>query len=196
MDWYQRKLPSIVFYCSVFGLAFLTLAVWRLVSGDVIQGLIWGGGCGAMVSVLSKLPPLTAFGELSVAVRNIVSRIGKGLLATIVGAGLLASGYVSLPLPPGTAGKDGATRATFGDVIEQCGRTRARPEPRAEGISAPPGTRETARPAEARSGAPRCATGDVFLLLALAIVLGFSERALPSFEDKIFPTGQDQKKKS
>ena len=177
--------------------ATLALAFNRFVAEDVIYGFVLAGFSGALLSVISKLPPLSAYGALSDARRRIVSRIATGLLAAVVGAGVFASGIVTLQLPlPGSV-------ATGADLFERCGKTRAaKPPESAKNPSTTATTSTSEVPSKSRvslsptSGnaakeGPRCTTGNIFLLMGLAIVLGFAERALPSFADKLLPGGKD-----
>jgi hypothetical protein len=129
----------------------LIAAINRLVTGDVILGMVGAGVCGALVSVISKMPAMLADAENASYVRRIIMRVGTGVAAASIGTGLLASGILTITLPTGR----------LADFIEGCGRG----------------------PDLARA----CSTGARLLLLGIGMVLGFSERALTSLEDRVLP---------
>jgi len=156
VDWFADFMQTTAIYLLAAEFLTLAFAVYRFVSGDVILGFIAAGACGALVSVISKMPPLIADAESSAYMRRVLMRIGTGLAAAIIGGGFLASGVVTITLPGGTS------RIT--DLLEQCGKPS------------------------------HCTTGAFLLLIALGLVLGFSERALTSFEDRIFPAGRVEAK--
>ena len=110
-----------------------------------------------------------------------------GSAAVLIGGGFLASGIVTVTLPN--------SKVTLTETIEVCGRDASRQECREPGWFDWALAKLTGRPAkpdescapnvEAKPG-PRCTTSGFLLLLALGLILGFSERALTSFEDKVF----------
>jgi hypothetical protein len=181
-----------------FGVAALATLLWslhRFMHGDVIYGFMLGGVTGASLSVISQLPPVSTYGRLAASILNIFSRVGAGLVATAIGLGFLSMGIVSitLPLPNG--------ETSLSKIIERCGTgalplaqvkeraltTTGTPKVMASGESkalAPPEAKRVAVP----DSEGRCTTGNIFVLLGLALLLGFSERALPSFEGKLFPS--------
>jgi len=152
-------------------LALLTLlwSVRRLVAGDVIYGFLLSGFTGACLSVISRLPPIATYEKISAEILSIVSRLDAGLVATIVGGGFLAMSIVSINLPA----ESGATKPrTLMTVAEVCGKG-----------TLPAGFTSTAAKQDTED---HCKAGYIFLLLGIALLLGFSERALPSFEGKLF----------
>ncbi len=90
----------------------------------------------------------------------------------MIGAGLLATGVVTITLPEGT---------TIDQMFEAYGTQTASAVPAAPAIETPgpaPSPAATAQP---------CRNGDVFILVGIVMLFGLSERALTSFEDRIFP---------
>lgn len=158
VDWHAAYMERMAWFLIAFEIAFLAFTIWRFVSGDVILGCIGAGVCGALVSVISKMPPLMADAESDAYLRRILMRVGTGIAAAIIGTGFLASGVVTITIP--------TSKVTMTEMLEQCGKD--------------------VRAAEAQPG-PRCGTSALLLLLALGVVLGFSERALTSFEERVFP---------
>jgi hypothetical protein len=115
------------------------------VSPLLIVGLLCAGAAGSCVSVVSKMPALDVSlkGEPDAYQRRVLSRIGVGVIASLVGSGLLAWLPVS------------AQNQTFADALTACASGRA--------------------------------TGTILLtVVAFPMILGFSERALASFEQRVF----------
>jgi hypothetical protein len=75
-------------------------------------GILLAGAAGSCVSVMAKMPVLEIglSGELESYERRILSRIGAGIIASLIGSGLLGWGVVSIAIQ----GK------TFADVINEC----------------------------------------------------------------------------
>ena len=169
----------------------LVVTLNRFLYGDVILGFLGAGVCGALVSVISKMPPLVADAEWDAYFRRILMRVGTGVAAVLIGGGFLASGIVTVTLPN--------SRVTVSDLVELCGKETCRSEACrlnaaetgwwqwiAAKLKRQPLPVEEARVAGTPPAA-RCTTGGVLLLLGLGLLLGFSERALTSLEDKVFP---------
>lgn len=113
VDWYAAFMEKVAWTLLILEGLTLALALNRFISGDVLIGFIAAGACGALVSVISKMPPLMADAESDAYVRRIIMRVGTGLVAAVIGGGFLASGILTISLPAG--------RLT--DIMEQCGRT-------------------------------------------------------------------------
>lgn len=153
--------------------AFVTGSVFLLHDGHVYSGIFCAGTAGALLSVLAKLPPVLSSGAANAYFYRIVGRVSIGIAASMIGMGLLASDLLSLQLPDhGSIAKmlDGK------DLL--CGTIDSTPA--APGAAALPST---------------CAPNDhrfsrraVLLLMAIAMLFGFSERALSTFENKILPS--------
>jgi len=196
VDWYASEyMPklNVVFLWLIT--ASVTLAVSRLVNQDVILGILFGGVSGALVSVVTRLPKFSIYGELSPALLGVFSRIATGLAATVIGIAFLASGIMTISITQtGSPGTE-PTIAPLSRIIEVCGRPKAAtPVAQRAGIvaTAHAATADSAdTPArgstEKKPNPVTCGTGSLFLLLGIAMLLGFSERALPSFEEKLFP---------
>ena len=112
-------------------------------------GFLFAGVAGSCVSVLAKMPLLevSLSGELDSYKRRILSRIGAGVLGSLIGSGLLGWGFLSLSIHG----------QTFADVLDACSTSPA-----------------------------SCTARQTLILLAVPMLFGFSERALTSFEQKIF----------
>jgi hypothetical protein len=161
-------LAILLFAVTVAGAAFR--------EGHLLTSFALAGVGGAALSVLSRLPPLAAYGEATQYLFRIVSRVGTGFAASLIGAGLLATGIISINLPEA---------GSFDGMVAECSafppsRPRTAPLPPVEGKPLPAAT----------EGAPKpCGTTHVLIFLAIAMILGFSERALATFEDRVFPSG-------
>ena len=172
-------------------LATLFISINRFVAGDVIFGFVVAGFSGALTSVMLKFPPVSGYGVLSDARRRILGRIATGLLAAVVGVGVVASGIVAVQIP-----LLGST-ATVADIIERCGKSRTTKSPEAQTSASTPSTTSTSQVSDSVTAgdtakrAASCTTGNIFLLMGLAIVLGFAERGLPTFADKLLPGAKD-----
>lgn len=153
-------------------LGFLTGAVFLLHYGHVYSGVFCAGASGALLSVLAKLPPVLSFGSANAYFYRIVGRIAVGIAASMIGMGLLASDLISLQL------SDHLTIAKMLDGKDLlCGTI----DTTAAGANA------AARPATCTPDDQRLSRRAVLLLLAIAMLFGFSERALSTFEDRVLP---------
>jgi hypothetical protein len=100
-------LPTIVLllgaiYSLRFRPEFLPLAV----------SILLAGAAGSCVSVLTKMPVLevSLSGELDAYERRILSRVGVGVIASLIGSGLLGWGLISFSI----------RGQTFTDVLSAC----------------------------------------------------------------------------
>jgi hypothetical protein len=136
-------------------LASIALAVVSLyyashISILMLAGLSFAGAAGSSVSVMAKMPALDASlaGELDAYSRRVFTRIAVGIVASLIGCGLMGWGVLPISMQ----------NQTFADALNACV------------ASAPtPGT-----------------SIRILIVLAVAMLLGFSERALTSFERRIF----------
>jgi hypothetical protein len=85
----------------------------------MIAGFVFSGAVGACASVFSKMPLLavSSSGELESYVARILGRVSVGVVASIIGSGLLGWGVVSIKI--GTE--------TFNDAIASCCKTSSTP---------------------------------------------------------------------
>jgi hypothetical protein len=115
----------------------------------VFSALLLAGATGSCISVMAKMPALDASlsGELDAYRRRVLTRIGVGITASIIGCGLL--GWGVLPISIQTQ--------TFSDALNVC--------------SAP--------------SSPCAAIIKALIVITVPMLLGFSERALASFENRI-----------
>jgi hypothetical protein len=119
--------------------------------------MLFAGAAGSCVSVMAKMPLLevSLSGELESYERRIVSRIGVGMVASLIGCGLLGWGVISISVQG----------QTFADVLTACS-----------------------------TSSPTSCTGlRTLIVLAVPMLFGFSERALASFEQKVFGSPSNQK---
>jgi len=118
--------------------------------------ILLAGAAGSCVSVMTKLPVLDVglSGELDSYERRILGRVAVGVIASLIGCGLLGWGIVPLSIQG----------QTFTDVLSACSTTP-------------------------------CTGPPSLLILAVPMLFGFSERALTSFERKVFGTfGQESRR--
>jgi len=144
MDRYTRWL------FGAMGLALALAIVGIRYTPTLIPALLMGGIAGSCCSIMAKMPTLdvSLSGELEAYKRRILSRVGVGAAASLIGSAFLEWGI----LPISVQGK------AFPDVFDACASTT---------------------PAA-------CTNADNLILLGLLVLIGFSERALTSFERKIF----------
>ena len=119
----------------------------------LIVGLLCAGAAGSCVSVAAKMPALDVSlkGELDAYQRRVLGRIGVGVIASLIGSGLLAWLPVSVQ------------NQTFADALTATATGKA--------------------------------TGTTMLtVVAFPMILGFSERALTSFEQRVFGSSNKSRK--
>jgi hypothetical protein len=99
---------------------------------------------------MSKMPLLevSLSGELDAYGRRILSRVGTGVGASVIGCALLGWGILPISVQ----------NQTFADLLNAC----------------------TASPA------PSCSALKTVILLGIPMLFGFSERALTSFDQRVF----------
>jgi hypothetical protein len=209
VDRYNEKMGMLAPRLAIGVIATLAGAVVLLRFRWVVFALLVAGACGAMVSILARLPLLLPYGEATVFTRGIYRRVSVGLAGSAIGCGLLAAGIVNVGLP--------SNGGNFMSVVERCGRsesagvgsgttpanagagenaahsvsTTTRPdlEAAADGPPTPKPDAEKPQsgPPADRSTPSPCTPANQLLLIALAMLFGFSERALTSFEERILP---------
>jgi hypothetical protein len=148
----MRSYTRLLFWTTI---SLLLAAVFALhfaphFSPLLIVGLLFAGAAGSGVSVMAKMPALdvSLSGELDAYGRRILSRIAVGIIASLIGCGLLTWGVLPISIQ----------NQTFKDAVEACAAPHA--------LSS--------------AGIP------LLIALSLAMLLGFSERALASFEQRVF----------
>jgi len=142
-------------WLAVPSIVLLLLAIAALhfpVTVPLALPVLFAGAAGSCVSVMAKMPVLEVglSGELESYERRILSRIGVGVAASIIGCGWLGWGIISFSIQG----------QTFADVLNACS-------------TSPPTS---------------CTGLKTLILLAVPMLFGFSERALTSFEQKVFGT--------
>lgn len=164
IDDYEDSMRGYRFWLFLVTLASIVSAVASLSLAAhfpllVFAGLLLAGVAGSSVSVMAKMPALDASlsGELDAYNRRVFTRIGVGVVASLIGCGLMAWGV----LPISMQGQ------TFTDLLNAC-------------VSA---------------SSPERASMQILVVLAVAMLLGFSERTLISFERRIFGEVSIQRRK-
>jgi hypothetical protein len=210
----HRSLTPMVRALGVAGLLSLVAA---LVSGFVLHqhlvAVFSAGFGGTCVSILLKQEPLAVYGDSIKALIWSVGRLLTGVLATVIGMGLLASGLISVGFtvnPTDSSGslvpihvilgaclESGSDKANVASVAATSRSDAATADAGvapldADGsdAGAPAPTAGVLRQAPAPLPCPRraCSNTALLLLLGFAILFGFSERVfariLAQFEDK------------
>jgi hypothetical protein len=174
-DWYTDVHSTSMRLAAAILLALLLLsltsAVILLHFAHPYSGLFCAGAAGAFLSVVAKLPPVMSYGETNAYFHRILSRVGVGIAASMIGSGLLASDIISVRLPD--------EKFTVSQMIDGQDIVTRPGSPRDVALQAP-----VPESPDDRRFPPRV----VLLLVALAMIFGFSERALSTFEDKILPS--------
>ena len=171
---------------AVMGLTLLAaFLLWR---GGVVWGLFTAGVAGACVSVLSKMPSLGTWGEFAAYGRGVLRRVAVGAAASVIGSGLLVSGLLGVSLGDQTI-REIITHCTY-PTSEKAGDREigiggdAESKPGAWGkVKEFVGGLLTELTTPGRQG---CGTSHLLILMAIAMLLGFSERAMASFEETLF----------
>jgi hypothetical protein len=155
IDDYEESMLSYRRWLLFITLASIALAVTSLyfafhLSILILAGLLFAGAAGSSVSVMAKMPALDASleGELDAYGRRVFTRIAVGIVASLIGCGLMAWGALPISMQ----------NQTFTDALSAC-------------VSPAPTSGTSIR---------------ILIVLAVAMLLGFSERALTSFERRIF----------
>jgi hypothetical protein len=120
--------------------------------------LLFAGAAGSCVSVMGKMPALdvSLAGGLDAYGRRVLSRIGIGVMASLIGCALLAWGFFPVSIQ----------NQTFTDALNACTSNTTTQN---IGIKA-------------------------LIVLGVAILLGFSERALTSLEQQMFGKARESTK--
>ena len=190
-DWFFATLRNALGVLFVVFVLSLAGAVGLLFTGDVGSGFILAGLSGAAVSIMLKLPPLSVFGEVASFAVKMVGRGAAGMAAAAIGVGALSVGLVNIPLI------ENGKAVSRSVLINACARADGEAQAPATAASAERGAGPALVPSQggtapAATTAPGCSTVWRLVLLALGMLLGFSERALASFEDAAFGTQSAQ----
>ena len=150
MRLYTHWLFGAIIVLTIAAVFALHYAFWF--SPLLLFGLLFAGAAGSCVSVMSKMPALdvSLAGELDAYGRRISSRVGTGLVASLIGCASLA--WIPLSIQ----------KQTFADAIDAC----------------------TTAPCNTPTAV--CTGLKLLILLGVPMLLGFSERTLMSFEQRVF----------
>jgi hypothetical protein len=151
----------------------LVAAIYLVSSRHVVWGLLAAGACGAFVSVIAKLPTLQISGDSAPYKRGILRRVCTGLVASVIGIGFLVSGILTISFPQSVS---------VPGMVAACANP-ATDGPSGTGPALPSSDLPSTKPIE--SG--ECKTAHVLILVAIVMLFGLSDRALTSFEDRVFP---------
>lgn len=167
ITWYFRQLGgavALLLPLTIFGIA---AAILLGQAGHLTAAFLLAGASGTATSILLKLPPLAVAGETAWFWTRAGSRFAGGLCATAIAYGLLGSGLLGLSLSIAERTMSPA------QLIQACGQPPLKSD------------REPA-PAGAGESQPACPQTGYMLLLSVAMLFGFSERSLGSFEELLF----------
>lgn len=143
---------------------------WRVLA------LVCAAVAGASASVIARLPGLTSYGEWKVNLRAYQARIGTGIVGSLVGIGLLGSGLITITLPGQWKSAD--------LLLDAC--LSAPSTTSVESSAQTPGSEAAAAAPAGSAAAPvPCKGGGLLFVLALTMLLGFSERLLTTLEGKV-----------
>jgi hypothetical protein len=178
-DWYFDRIlwfSKILVITTVSALGFAILAFGY---GFILWGFLAAGLAGTSVSILMKLPPMSVYGETAPLGSQILRRYAAGAVGTAVGVGLLAVGIVNIP---------NFKEATFNQVLSEYEEARVdykegQREVSTNGVSKEAAARAGEKP---DSGRHPMFAAKLFIMLAIGLLLGFSERSLSSYEDQLF----------
>ena len=170
------------FWASVF-LAIIAIAAPAALAlmfgfSPRMLALVLAAIAGATASVIARLPGLTSYGEWEVNLRAYKIRIGTGIVGSLVGIGLLGSGVITITLPKDWKTADALLEACLPRLQAPASVAPIPPTPAPPADSSSP----PATPA-------RCDGGGLLFLLAITMLLGFSERLLTSLEGRVVGAG-------
>ncbi len=176
IDNYNSSMANVTYCLALLIAVSLGSAIWLLSSGFLVLGLLAAGSCGACVSVVSKVPTLTVSGDSAPYLRGIWKRVCTGIAASVIGSGFLVLGLVTIMLPEGGSLKN---------VIEECATPHALQSIKSTAVAT---TESPGLPQIAVAESGGCKQKNVLVLVALVMLFGLSERALTSFEERVFPS--------
>lgn len=171
INWYFRQLSGAVALLLPLTILGIIGAVLLGRAGHLTAAFLLAGASGTATSILLKLPPLAVAGETAWFWTRAGSRFAGGLCATAIAYGLLGSGLLGLSLSVGERSMSPA------QLMQACGTRGQAAAPAKDGEPAPAGAGESQ---------PACPQTGYMLLLSIAMLFGFSERSLGSFEELLF----------
>jgi hypothetical protein len=142
-----------------------------------VLALVLAAIAGATASVIARLPGLTSYGEWVVNLRAYQARIGTGIVGSLVGIGLLGSGLITIALPKDWKSADTLLEACLAHAPSPASVAPTSPAPGPSGAAPAPETKA------------RCDSGGMLFLIAVTMLLGFSERLLTSLEGRVVGSG-------
>lgn len=159
VDDYYSTMKRSAYVLSAAIAILLPVAIFLLHFPEGVHyGLIVASVAGGCVSVIARMPPLTVSSEFEAYRRHIVSRIATGVVASMIGCGLLAWGLVPISIQD----------QTFSDLLNAC----------------------------AAKADTSCTGEKILILVGIPMLFSFSERALMSFEERIFGNSRGQAQKA
>lgn len=170
-DWYitnfnaSKRLTSYVL-CGLSIVLMLGAGYVYFRTRHALTGLMLAGASGAAVSILLKQPGVIIYKESAEYLPRILGRLVAGIAAAGLGIAVLASGLVEVRMP--------STGQTTSQVVRCQAGEMAEATISAAGAASPGST-----------GPAPCSSVGAGVLLALAFVFGFSERALTTLEDTL-----------
>jgi hypothetical protein len=186
-DWYFNRMTWFsvgLFVPTVLALV-LSFVAFRYL------GLFWGflaaGIAGTGASILLKLPPMSVYGNVAPLGSQVFVRYAAGLVGVMVGAGFLALGLFTIKLP----GEKDLT--TIIESYDQALSATAASAPHSKAKRIGPDTPLNGDNTAKNLSDAGAGNLPILILMSLALLLGFSERSLASFETRFFGSGTPPK---
>jgi hypothetical protein len=197
VDWYLEDiLPT---WSARLTLGALLLFVTAIIlfspilhaSSLIPVGFLFAAASGSCMSVLMKPPTISGYEEAEASSTLLFQRVLAGVAAAAIGYGLLATGILNIPLTNGSSLP--IIICECGNSLgstEKCGNNEDKTMGVDEQLGANPQKVSLKRADNCLSG---CSLTARAVLFAIALAIGFSERALSSFENSIFSKFPDDK---
>lgn len=97
-DWYVARISTAAAFVSLTAILALCGAIYLFLRGQPIWAFLLAGLSGCGVSIVTRLPPLSVYGEASSLFTRIIGRTAAGIVGTAAGLGILASGALKVEL--------------------------------------------------------------------------------------------------
>lgn len=177
IDDYNADMRRVTYLLAGLFLLSLVGIIWSLNYDVMLLSLLFAGAGGALVSVVSKVPTLNVYGDDAPYMRGIWKRVCMGLAASVIGIGFLASGFITVTIPNAVSLHEMIKTCTRLPMLENAAASKSEVASESTQIAA-------VKPREVTAA---CETWEKLILVALVMLFGFSERALTSFEERVFP---------
>lgn len=211
VDWFFQKLGQATIVLAAMFLISISSTFLFLYYRHPIPAFFVAGAAGALVSVMTRLPTMSVYGEVVSLFLRMATRVLSGVAGSAIGLGIIATGVLNIPLKDGDKpislisvinhcaqhkglrGATGATASGVPGIDRKTGRIEEGQNVADLGVDGGSGATAEANaspPPTALKGIEECAddcpAGSMAVLIALGLLLGFSERALGSIEQTVF----------